>query len=64
MGYGGKREYRIIYTTATQDDGIDGLIKEDELGFEHMYVQAKRWTEKVGQPEIQKLSWSLSRLLN
>lgn len=60
MGYGGKGDNRIIYTPATQDDGIDGLIKEDELGLEHIYVQAKRWSGTVGQPEIQKFSGALS----
>lgn len=60
MGYGGKGEDRIIYTAASRDDGIDGLIKEDELGLEHIYVQAKRWKGTVGQPEIQKFSGALN----
>lgn len=60
MGYGGKDKNRIIHTRFTQDDGIDGLIKEDELGLDYIYIQAKRWSGVVGQPEIQKFAGALS----
>ena len=36
------------------DGGIDGIIKEDRLGLEAIYVQAKRWENPVSRPEIQK----------
>lgn len=60
MGYGGKDKNRIIHTRFTKDDGIDGLIKEDELGLDHIYIQAKRWSGVVGQPEIQRFAGALS----
>lgn len=60
MGYGGKDKQRIIHTRYTQDDGIDGLIKEDELGLDYIYIQAKRWGGVVGQPQIQQFSGALS----
>lgn len=60
MGYGGKNEDAIIHTPISHDGGIDGLIKEDELGLDHVYVQAKRWTNPVHVPEIQKFAGALS----
>lgn len=60
MGYGGKRDNVIIRTPYSQDDGIDGLIKEDELGLDYIYVQAKRWKDTVGQPVIQQFAGALS----
>lgn len=53
MGYG-VDEDSIIKTQYSNDEGIDGIIKEDKLGFSNIYVQAKKWKEKVGRPEIQK----------
>lgn len=41
------------------DSGIDGIIKEDRLGLDTIYVQAKRWEAPVGQPEIQKFAGAL-----
>lgn len=38
------------------DGGIDGIIKEDRLGLDIIYIQAKRWEGVVGRPEIQKLA--------
>jgi restriction system protein len=38
------------------DEGIDGVIREDRLGLETIYVQAKRWQASVGRPEIQRLA--------
>jgi len=41
------------------DGGIDGIIKEDRLGLDVVYVQAKRWEATVGRPEIQKFAGAL-----
>jgi len=53
MGYGGPGDGKTIGQVG--DEGIDGIIKEDKLGLDIVYVQAKRWKEnnKVGRPEIQ-----------
>ncbi|WP_350608218.1 restriction endonuclease [Pseudoalteromonas sp. MER144-MNA-CIBAN-0113] len=54
MGYGGSRKDAGQATQYTQDGGIDGVIKEDKLGLEMIYLQAKRYTNKtVGRPDIQ-----------
>lgn len=42
MGYGGRNREAFEHTQYGHDGGIDGLIKEDELGLDHIYVQAKR----------------------
>lgn len=63
MGYGSRTSSDpIIRTPYVQDDGIDGTIKEDELGLNHIYVQAKRWAQDstVGQPDIQRFVGALS----
>lgn len=54
MGYG-TPEYGSYATVASGDDGIDGVIMEDKLGFSLIYMQAKRWdpSSTVGQPELQ-----------
>ena len=44
----------VISTKYTNDEGIDGIIKEDKFGFNNIYIQAKRWSGTVGRPEIQK----------
>lgn len=59
MGYGGSLENAGMVTQYTKDDGIDGVIKEDKLGLDKIYVQAKRWQNGVGQPEIQKFVGAL-----
>lgn len=41
------------------DEGIDGIIKEDILGLDEIYIQAKKWEGKVGRPEIQKFAGAL-----
>ena len=41
------------------DEGIDGIIKEDKLGLDIIYMQAKRWENTVGRPEIQKFAGAL-----
>ena len=54
MGYGeGQRVGR------TGDEGIDGIIDQDLLGLEQVYIQAKRWQGGVGEPEIRNFSGSL-----
>ena len=53
MGYAYDAE-SVTPTRYSSDEGIDGIIKEDKFGFSTIYVQAKRWSEKVGRPEIQK----------
>lgn len=60
MGYGGSREEAKKATKKTNDEGIDGIINEDRLGLDRIYVQAKRWKDTiVGRPEIQKFSGAL-----
>ncbi len=61
MGYGGSREDAGEATQATNDDGIDGTIKEDRLGLDTIYLQAKRWKNTVLRPEIDKFIGSLTR---
>jgi restriction system protein len=53
MGYGGSREDAGRAIGRSGDGGIDGEIKEDRLGLDIIYVQAKRWDAVVGRPEIQ-----------
>ncbi len=62
MGYGGSLKNPGIVTGQTGDEGIDGIIKEDKLGFNLIYIQAKRWdVEKtIGRPEIQKFVGALA----
>ena len=60
MGYGGSKEEAKQSTGKTQDGGIDGIINEDRLGLDNIYIQAKRWKDTaVGRPEIQKFSGAL-----
>lgn len=61
MGYGGSRKEAGQATQATGDDGIDGIIKEDRLGLDTIYLQAKRWQNTVQRPEIDKFIGSLTR---
>lgn len=58
MGYG-TNNYTSL-TTKGADEGIDGIISEDELGLSKIYVQAKRWEGKVPRPEIQKFVGAIS----
>jgi len=44
----------------TGDEGIDGMIKEDRLGLDTIYIQAKRWNDVVGRPELQKFVGALA----
>jgi restriction system protein len=59
MGYGGSRSEAASLTKKTGDEGIDGIIKEDKLGLDAIYVQAKRWEGSVGRPTVQAFSGSL-----
>lgn len=61
MGYGGSRKEAGSATQATGDDGIDGIIKEDKLGLDVIYLQAKRWSNTVHRPEIDKFIGALTR---
>jgi restriction system protein len=61
MGYGGSRTEAGQAIGRSGDEGIDGIIKEDALGLEIVYVQAKRWQEgaNVGRPDVQGFAGSL-----
>jgi restriction system protein len=59
MGYGGSRQDAGRAIGRTGDGGIDGMIKEDRLGLDVIYIQAKRWESVVGRPEIQKFAGAL-----
>jgi restriction system protein len=53
MGYGDGTEHSRLRTGASGDAGIDGVIREDRLGLDVVYVQAKRWEATVGRPVLQ-----------
>ncbi len=59
MGYGGSRADAGKSIGTSGDEGIDGIIKEDRLGLDVIYLQAKRWDGTVGRPEIQKFVGAL-----
>ncbi len=52
MGYGGNRANAGKVTQASGDNGIDGIINEDPLGLDTIYLQAKRWQEPVGEAPV------------
>lgn len=56
MGYGGAHEEKL---GLSRDGGIDGMIKEDKLGLDVIYIQAKRWSNAVGRPELQAFAGSI-----
>lgn len=60
MGYGGSREEAAQVTQKSNDEGIDGIINEDRLGLDVIYVQAKRWQNTVGRKEIQSFVGALA----
>jgi len=60
MGYGGSRKEAAAVTQKTGDEGIDGVINEDRLGLDVIYIQAKRWKGSVGRPEIQNFVGALA----
>jgi restriction system protein len=59
IGYGGTRRDAGRAVGKTGDGGIDGIINEDRLGLDTIYIQAKRWDGVVGRPEIQKFAGAL-----
>lgn len=59
MGYGGTRKDAGQTVGRSGDGGIDGIINEDRLGLDVIYIQAKRWESSVGRPEIQKFAGAL-----
>ncbi len=59
MDYGGSRKDAGEAVGQVGDEGIDGIIKEDRLGLDAIYLQAKRWEATVGRPELQKFVGAL-----
>lgn len=59
MGYGGSVKDAGKTIGKSGDGGVDGIIKEDKLGLDTIYIQAKRWKANVGRPEIQKFAGAL-----
>jgi restriction system protein len=60
MGYGGSRVDAGKAIGKAGDQGIDGIIKEDRLGLGVIYVQAKRWEQVIGRPEVQRFAGALA----
>ena len=62
MGYGGEIEDSALVTQQSNDHGIDGIIKEDVLGFGRIYIQAKRYAldSKIGRPELSNFVGALA----
>jgi restriction system protein len=60
MGYGGSLQDAGRAIGRSGDQGIDGIIKEDRLGLDAVYLQAKRWTNTVGRPDIQQFAGALA----
>ena len=59
MGYGGSRADAGQAIGQSNDGGIDGIIKEDRLGLDIVYLQAKRWEAPVGSPQVRDFTGSL-----
>ena len=59
MGYGGSRKEAGDAIGKAGDEGIDGIINEDRLGLDVIYIQAKKWEGSVGRPEVQKFVGAL-----
>lgn len=59
MGYGGSLADAATMLGSSSDAGVDGVIKEDKLGLDVVYVQAKRWDAPVGRPTVQAFAGSL-----
>ena len=59
MGYGGSRKDAGQAIGRSGDEGIDGIIKEDRLGLDIIYIQAKKWENPISRPEIQKFAGAL-----
>lgn len=59
MGYGGSRKDAGEAVGRSGDEGIDGIIKEDKLGLDAVYLQAKRWQRTIDRPEVQAFAGAL-----
>jgi len=61
MGYGGSQQNAARAVGQSGDEGIDGIIDEDKLGLDSIYIQAKKWKKDthVGRPEVQKFVGAL-----
>lgn len=59
MGYGGSMKDAGEAIGQAGDEGIDGIIKEDRLGLDIIYIQAKRWESTVGRPDVQRFAGAL-----
>lgn len=59
MGYGGSRKDAGQAIGRSGDEGIDGIINEDRLGLDVIYLQAKKWEANIGRPEVQKFAGAL-----
>jgi restriction system protein len=59
MGYGGTLEDAGRALGRSHDGGVDGISKEDHLGLDAIYIQAKRWQNTVGRPDVQAFAGSL-----
>lgn len=60
MGYGGSHQDAAKAIGKTNDGGIDGIISEDRLGLDKIYIQAKHWENTVGRPDIQQFKGALA----
>jgi restriction system protein len=60
MGYGGSRQEAGRAVGQSGDEGVDGVINEDKLGLDVVYIQAKRWQATVGRPVVQAFAGSLA----
>lgn len=60
MGYGGSHKDAAQAIGKTNDGGIDGIISEDRLGLDKIYIQAKRWDNTIGRPDIQQFKGALA----
>jgi restriction system protein len=63
MGYGGSLNGKGIVTPPSNDEGIDGIIREDKLGFSNIFIQAKRYAieNTIGRPDIQAFEGAIAR---
>lgn len=59
MGYGGASTSAGRVTGKSGDGGIDGIITEDKLGLDAVYLQAKRWSGNVGRPTVQEFAGAM-----
>jgi restriction system protein len=59
MGYGSGHDSSAKAFCMGSDGGVDGVVEEDRLGLDKIYIQAKRWTNNVGRPELQQFAGTL-----